>query len=337
MNVSWPSPEYDRQIDLICDKLKGARNIFCIAHPYADGDALGSQLALYHWCLSAGKNCVVLNFDALPEQISWLPGANRCRADLPEDINFDLAFLMETTEARRMGERVEFFKRAATTVHLDHHIGVTGLGTINILEEKASSTCEILYNILERTGIELSRDCREALYVGIMTDTGNFRFNNSTPRAHEVAARLIGNDLVVDDIYKIVYENTNYLRVVIHGTVMARARSFNDGKVVASWLALDDFTRTGAAEVDADGAIRNLSCIKGIEAALLFKEVEGGKIKVSFRSTGQVDVMEISRKFNGGGHRNASGAQIDGSLEEVMHTVVSAVAAALPPGEICNA
>ena len=337
MNVSWPSPAYDRQIDLICEKLDKARNIFCIAHPYSDGDALGSQLALYHWCRSAGKNCVVLNFDPLPEQISWLRGAEVCQNHLPDDVDFDLGFLMETTEARRMGDRIEFFKRAAATVHLDHHIGVSGLGTINILEEKASSTCEILYNILERTGIELSRECREALYVGIMTDTGNFRFNNSTPRAHEVAARLIDNDLVVDDIYKLVYENTNYLRVVIHGTVMARARSHNQGKVVTSWLALDDFTRIGASEVDADGAIRNLSCIKGIEAAILFKEVEGGKVKVSFRSTGRVDVMEVSRKFNGGGHRMASGAQVDGNLEEVMHAVVSAVSDALPAGEMCNA
>ncbi len=337
MNVSWPSPEYDRQIELICEKLEKARNIFCIAHPYSDGDALGSQLALYHWCRAAGKNCVVLNFDPLPEQISWLRGSEVCQDQLPADIDFDLAFLMETTEARRMGDRVEFFKRARETVHLDHHIEVKGLGSINLLDEKASSTCELLYNILERTGVELNRECCEALYVGIMTDTGNFRFNNSTPRAHEIAAQLISQGIIVDDIYKLVYENTNYLRVVIHGMVMARAKSFNAGKVVASWLSLDDFTRIGATEVDADGAIRNLSCIKGIEAALLFKEIEGGKVKVSFRSTGRVDVMEVSRKFNGGGHRMASGAQIDGNLEEVMNAVVSAVAQALPAGDLCNA
>ena len=325
MNVSWPSPDYDRQIDLICEKLDKARNIFCIAHPYSDGDALGSQLALYHWCRAAGKNCIVLNFDPLPEQISWLRGAEVCQNYLPEDVEFDLAFLMETTEARRMGERVEFFKRATTTVHLDHHIGVIGLGSINLLEEKASSTCEILYNILERTGVELNRECREALYVGIMTDTGNFRYNNSTPRSHEVIARLIADDLVVDDIYKKVYEQTSYNRVVMHGMVMARTRRLLDGKIVASWLKLDDFTSIGADEVDADGAIRHISCINGIEVALLFKEIEDNKVKVSFRSTGNVDVMEISRKFKGGGHRNASGAQLDGSIEEVMAQVVAIV------------
>ncbi len=329
MNVSWPSPQYDQQIALICAKLEKARNIFCIAHPYADGDALGSQLALYHYCQTTGKKCICLNFEPLAEQISWLEGADKCQNFLPDDIDFDMGFLMETTDAKRMGDRVNFFPRARETVHLDHHIQVIGLGSINILEEKASSTCEILFNILERTGVELSLACRQALYVGIMTDTGNFRFNNSTPRSHEIAAQLIGKDMVVDEIYKLVYENTNYNRVVIHGTVMARAQSHSNGKLVTSWLALDDFVRIGASEVDSDGAIRSISNIKGIEAAILFKEVEGGLVKISFRSTGRLDVMEISRKFNGGGHRLAAGAQTTGTLTEVMQLVTAELETAL--------
>ncbi|NLF95877.1 MAG: bifunctional oligoribonuclease/PAP phosphatase NrnA [Candidatus Riflebacteria bacterium] len=329
MNVSWPGADYDRQIELICEQLMHARNLFSIAHPFSDGDALGSQLALYHFCQTTGKNCISLNFDPLPDQISWLAGSDRCQNDLPPDMEFDLAFLMETTEARRMGDRVGFFPRARTRVHLDHHVGVVGLGNINLLDEGASSTCEILYNILERTGVKLSRECREALYVGIMTDTGNFRYNNSTPRSHEIVARLIADDLSVDDIYKKVYEHTNYNRVVMHGMVMARTRRLHEGKIVASWLKLEDFTSIGADEVDADGAIRHISCINGIEVALLFKEVEDNKVKVSFRSTGNVDVMEISRQFQGGGHRNASGAQLDGSIEEVMEKVVARVASAM--------
>jgi len=333
MKVCWPSPEYNKQIDLICEKLAAARNIFCIAHPYSDGDALGSQLALYHYCQAAGKNCVCLNFEPLPEQLSWLKGSDQVQNFLPDNIDFDLAFLMETTDARRMGDRVNFFSRAHESVHIDHHIDVTGLGSINILEEKASSTCEILYNILEKTGVELNLACREALYVGIMTDTGNFRFSNSTPRSHEIVARLIGDDLCVDKIFKNVYENTGYKRTVIHGTVMSRAQSLCNGRLIVSWLALDDFKKFDAEEVDADGAIRNIISIKGIEASILFKEVEGGQVKISFRSTGRIDVMEISRKFNGGGHRLASGAQIDGTLEEVMPLVIDAISAVMPAGD----
>lgn len=333
MYFDWPSKEYDQQLEIIANELMRARNLFCIAHPFSDGDALGSQLALYHFCQATGKNCLCLNLDPLPEQISWLEGTESLTAELPAEIDFDLAFLMETTDARRMGERVEHFKRAKTAIHLDHHVNVIGLGGINLLDDKASSTCEILFNVFEKTGQQLSKACCEALYVGIMTDTGNFRFNNSTPRAHQIAARLIEHGLVVDEIYKKVYETTNYNRVVIHGLAMGRTTRHCNGRLVTSWLTLDDFVRTASDEVDADGCIRNLSCIKGIEVAVLFKEVEGGLVKISFRSTGRVDVMEISREFNGGGHRLAAGAQIAGQLDEVMCRIIERVAAVIDCGE----
>jgi phosphoesterase RecJ-like protein len=232
---------------------------------------------------------------------------------------------------------VRFFENAKTTVHLDHHLGVTGLGTINLVDEKASSTCEILYNVLEKMGTPLTLECRQALYVGIMTDTGNFRYNNSTPRCHEIIAKIIQDDLQVDEIYKLVYENTNYHRVVIHGTAMSRTQAFCNNKLVSSWLSLEDFARIGAKEVDGDGCIRNLSSIKGIEAALLFKEMDDGQIKISFRSTGIVDVREISQVFGGGGHRLASGAQVSGPLDEAMEKVLKVVKEKIPGNEACNA
>jgi phosphoesterase RecJ-like protein len=338
MYFTWPGGEYDKQAKIIADKLLDAKNIFCIAHPFADGDALGSELALYHFCKSRGINCLCLNFDPVPEQISWLDGADSLVDELPEDIEFDMGFLMETTDARRMGDRVEFFKRAKTTVHLDHHVQVKGLGDINLLDDKASSTCEILFNVFEKTGYKLDFNCAQAIYVGIMTDTGNFRYNNSTARAHNIVASLIEQQgLLVDEIYKRVYETTNYNRVVIHGLAMSRANLLNNGRLVVSWLSLDDFIRTASKEVDGDGCIRNLSCIKGIQVAVLFKEVEGNKVKISFRSTGKVDVMKISKEFNGGGHKLAAGAQVDGQLDDVMQKIIARVASVLESGDFENA
>ncbi len=324
MKVQWHSPEYDEIINQILEKLDKAQNIFTIAHPYADGDAIGSELALYHYCKAVGKNCVVLNFEPVPEQLSWLEGYDVCTDKLPDNVDFDLAILMETTEARRLGNRVDLFKRAKFTIHIDHHINVDGLGQINLMDEKASSTCEILYNIFEKTGVPLPKACREALYVGIMTDTGNFRYNNSTARAHEVIAKILGNDLIVDDIYKIVYENTNLNRVIIHGLTMMRTKPYYNGKIVASWLKLEDFERFGASEVDADGVIRNISCINGSEIAVLFKENPDNRVKVSLRSYGNIDVMAIAKKFEGGGHILAAGVTVDGSMEEVQNKIIEA-------------
>jgi phosphoesterase RecJ-like protein len=157
-----------------------------------------------------------------------------------------------------------------------------------------------------------------------MTDTGNFRYNNSTSRAHEVISKILGNDLIVDDIYKVVYENTGLNRVVIHGLTMSRTKSDYNGKIVSSWLTLDDFTKYGASEVDADGAIRNISCINGIEIALLFKENPDNRVKVSLRSTGNIDVMAIAKQFEGGGHILAAGVTLKGRMEEVKTKIIEA-------------
>ncbi|HNW36801.1 MAG TPA: DHH family phosphoesterase, partial [Candidatus Ozemobacteraceae bacterium] len=325
MTDTWGTPAYDAKIVQIRERLLGARRLFSIAHPYSDGDALGSQLALYHWCRAAGKECVTLNFDPVPQQISWLPGSETLTDKLP-DGTFDLAFLMETTEASRMGERTRFFKNARSCIHLDHHLDVPGLGEINLLDPSASSTCEILYNIFCGLEVPLNHDIMAALYVGIMTDTGNFRFPGTTPRSHEIAARMIADGLKVAPLFKRVYESNDWRRVVLHGISMERATRHFGGALITSWLTLDDFSRLGATEVDADGSVAPLTTIAGAEVIVMFRELTPKMIKVSFRSTGRVDVQAICKTFGGGGHKLAAGANFENThLQTVMTSVISAV------------
>ncbi|NLM17683.1 MAG: bifunctional oligoribonuclease/PAP phosphatase NrnA [Candidatus Riflebacteria bacterium] len=322
--------EFEELIKQAAEELNKAKTVFAIAHPFADGDALGSQLALWHFCEENDKECLCLNFDPIPEQISWLDGSEYCVDHLPEGKTFDLGFLMETTDASRMGDRVRFFERAAKTIHLDHHVKVKGLADLNILDEKASSTCEILYHVLRATGKPMSKAAAEALYVGIVTDTGNFRHKSTTPAAHHITGKLIEDfDLDTDEIYKKVYDSTNYQRVMLHGLSMSRCRLENDGKIIHSYLKLEDFEKLNANEAEADGAIRNYTNCKGVEVALLFKEVEGGKVKISFRSTGNINVMQIAKKYSGGGHVLAAGATAEGSVESVTKDVIAACCEAL--------
>ncbi|HOY67488.1 MAG TPA: bifunctional oligoribonuclease/PAP phosphatase NrnA [Candidatus Ozemobacteraceae bacterium] len=325
----WGTSAYEAKIARIRDLLTAAKRVFTIAHPYADGDALGSQLGLYHWCRAAGKECVVLNFDPIPPQISWLEGTAALTDCLP-DGEFDLAILMETTEASRMGDRTAFFARARTCVHLDHHLDVPGLGHLNLLDPRASSTCEILYNILEGMNPPFPPEALEALYVGIMTDTGNFRFPSTTPRVHEIAARMIAGGLKVSPIFKRVYETNDWRRVVLHGITMERATRHFGGLLITSWLTLDDFARLGATEIDADGSVTPLTTIAGAEVIVMFREIDAQSVKVSFRSTGRVDVQSISKTFGGGGHRLAAGANFERTgLQTAMTQVITSVGAAL--------
>jgi bifunctional oligoribonuclease and PAP phosphatase NrnA len=329
----WGAPAYDGRLVEIRKLLTQARSVFSLAHPFSDGDALGSQLALHHFCRAAGKRSIPLNFDPLPDQLNWMTGVGDLAADLPPGETFDLAFLMETTEASRMGDRTRFFTRATHCIHLDHHIGVAGLGMVNLIDESASSTCEILYNILAGMGTPLPLTVLESLYVGIMTDTGNFRYSNATPRAHEIAAEMIRAGLAIPDLFRRVYESASLARVAIHGLAMSRTEADCHGRLVWSWLSQDDFVRRQATEVDADGCIRHLCTISGAEIALLFKTTGDGRIKISFRSLGRFDVLELSRRFGGGGHRLAAGAQVTGELADIRDQVISATKAVLqaPP------
>lgn len=332
--LTYGSTGYEQRLALIRERLSAARSVFSIAHPFADGDALGSQMALHHYCLATGKRSFCLNFDPIPDQISWLASGTALVSDLPAGETFDLGFLMETTEASRMGDRIRFFERAGTCIHLDHHVGVPGLGQINFLAPDASSTCEILYNLLEPLWQPISREGLTALYVGIMTDTGNFRYGNTTPRAHHIAASMLETGLLdVASVFERVYEAASLARVTIHGDVMSRVQASMGGKIVHSWLTVDDFVRHGAGETDADGCVRHLCTILGMEVALMFKEQADTTVKVSFRSRGAIDVRAISQVFRGGGHRQAAGAVIPGTLPTVMSDVLAVTERAIQESE----
>ncbi len=325
------TPEYDRKIGLIREALHRATSLVSIAHPFSDGDALGSQLALQHWAEWQGKRCLSLNFDPLPTQISWLPGTETLTDRLPDGETFDLFFLMETTDISRLGEeRARLFARARTRIHLDHHPGLRGLGEINLLDDGASSTCEILYAILKDGDRPLPLTVLEPLYLGIMTDTGNFRYANATPRAHRIAAEMLEAGLVVPPIYKKVYEANSHTRVAIHGRAMARVERAAGGKIVHSWLTTADFTEVGASEVDADGCITHLCSIVDMEVAILFRDLPDGRLKISFRSAGRVDVQAIAKAYGGGGHTLAASSSVEGRpLDEVRREVLERTATAL--------
>ncbi|HNV69345.1 MAG TPA: bifunctional oligoribonuclease/PAP phosphatase NrnA [Candidatus Ozemobacteraceae bacterium] len=305
--------------------LASAHSVLSIGHPDGDGDSIGSQLALHHFCRALGKRSVPLNFDPIAPSISWLAGCGDFAGGLDDGEHFDVIFLMETTDIGRMGDRARFFTRATTRIHLDHHVGVKGLGDLNVLDDEASSTCEILFDLLEGMDHQLTIPSLEALYVGIMTDTGNFRFPNTTLRSHEIAGQMLTRGVEATRLYKLVYEANQVTRILMHGTAMSRVTTRCRGKLQYTWLTREDFTRHGATNVDADGAINPLCTIVGTDVALLFRELESGQIKVSLRSTGRFDVCVVSRTFGGGGHRLAAGVQIAGPLERAIDNLLQVI------------
>jgi phosphoesterase RecJ-like protein len=307
----------------IARRLMAANSVLSMAHPFADGDAIGSQLALHHFCLAHGKTSTVLNFDPIPEPLQWLPGLRDAVGTLNHHDSFDLFFLMETTDRSRMGDRMKLLPHARYSIHIDHHPGVDGLGDLNYHDEKASSTCEMLYEVLQLTGRPLSRETLTCLYVGLITDTGNFRFTNTTPRAHTIAGEIIQQGIDIAGLFKKVYEANPFSKVLIHGLVMSRTRLVQDFPISYSWLKDQDFQDLNATAVDSDGAINHLCTISGVEVAAMFREQGSGDIKISLRSNGQVNVQAVCKQLGGGGHRQAAGAQMSGSLENAIATTIA--------------
>lgn len=318
-------PVRERSLAPIRRMLEQAETVLSIAHPFSDGDALGSQLAMHHFCLSQGKRSFCLNFDPIPDPLQWMPGAKDLVSGVPDGEKYDLAFLMETTDAARMGDRLSLLDSAKNRIHIDHHSGIAGLGDLNYIDPSASSTCEILYDLLLPWRSRLPRETLESLYVGIMTDTGNFRFSNSTKRAHEIAGEIIFSGIDISRIYKQVYESNPYRKIIIHGLAMSRAQRCCNDKIIYSWLDWEDFVRLGAGPVDADGAINQLCTVVGVELAVTFREQPDGRVKVSLRSNGRVDVQKVSKFFGGGGHKAAAGADIPGSITSVRNMILEMV------------
>lgn len=315
----------------IAAELAAVRRLVTIAHPFADGDAIGSQLALANFVTARGGRAVTLNFDPIPAPLAWLPGLMTVADRLPDDFSPDLVVLCETTDPARMGDRTRFFSCAPRSILIDHHPGVRPQATLNLLDPTASSTCELLFEILSRLQDPLPIEVLTCLYVGLMTDTGNFRFANATPRAHEVAARMIAAGVEIAAIHRRVYESNRIPRIRLHGLVMHRLAPRLDGRVVRSFIRAADFGELEATVTDSDGAVNQLCTATGIEAALLLRELGDGQVKASLRSVGVVDVQQVARRFGGGGHAQAASATLSGPLEAVEATVLAALAEVLPP------
>ena len=308
-------PARDRLLTPLRKVLFRADTVLSIAHPNMDGDAIGSQLGLHHWCLANGKKSTVLNFDPAPVSLAWMPGIEDLTDQLPDGQTSDVIFLMETTEASRMGDRVRFFKRARTAIHLDHHPGVTGLGNLNLLDEKASSVCELLFDLLQGMGGAMPRAALECLYLGMMTDTGCFRYRSVNRHVHEIAGYLVELGIDVLKLYKAHYEANPFRRILLHGRAMARAERSPDGRIAFTTITQEDYHQTGAGDNDSDGIAGALMSVTGVEAAVFFRELQGGGVKASFRSSDRIDVQEICKRFGGGGHRQAASVTLGTDLE----------------------
>lgn len=296
---------------------------FCVvSHESPDGDALGSMLGAA-LCLRALGKDVVMHLAgslALPMEYHFLPLAEVLR-EPPSDIAERVLLAVDCANARRIGPDPAVLDRSALVVNVDHHHDNTRFGAVNLVVADASSSAEIVGELVEALGVTYTAPIAQALYVGLVTDTGRFQYANTTPKALRFAARLAEAGAEPNVIFRQVYETVPFAKLKLLGRALERARLFENGRVLIAQLLHSDFGDTGAVDPYADGVIDLLRQTEGTELVALVREPlerSGAARRISLRSTNDaVDVSAIARRQGGGGHRMAAGFSSDASFDEI--------------------
>jgi phosphoesterase RecJ-like protein len=295
-------------------------------HVNPDGDALGSELALYSFLKDLGKQVKIFNTDTAPKNYRFLPF---CDAILPakafQDDFPEILVVLDASVLNRIGEYLSHtLIPTKATINIDHHTTAEHFGDYNLVETHASSTSEIIYRLIQHHGTPIGKERALCLYTGIMFDTGCFRYSNSTPTAHHVAAELIQEGIAVDEVYRAIYESLPIGTLLLLGEVFQTLGTTPDGKIGWLYATQEMFRKTGTTRDDVDGFINHIRSIDTVEVAILVSEQKNGESKASLRSKSSVDVGEIAAVFGGGGHQRAAGCEIDAPCEEAIAQLVAA-------------
>jgi phosphoesterase RecJ-like protein len=306
----------------INDAIANAGTFLITTHENPDGDAVGSSLALAGYLLTLGKDVTVHFCDQVPDLYAFLPLADTVQQTLPVR-DFDVCFVLDVGEFRRAGKQVVSCTSIGSIINIDHHLSCENFGDFNLIDSTAAATGVLIYRILAAAGHQMSYDVAVCLYTALITDTGSFRYSNSNPEAFAIAGELISCGVNAWDIAEKLYESQPRKRLELLSMVLPTLSFSRKGDVASVTVTLDMYAKTGAGSELTDGFINYPRSIRGVEVAILFRELKPGSWKVGFRSKGKVDVAALSAAFGGGGHHNAAGCNLDGELDDVKRLLFS--------------
>ncbi len=320
----------DSDYEEIAKLLAAGRRFLFTGHRNPDGDALGSALGLALALEARGKEARVVMRDTWSSAYSKLPAIGRVEVaeTLPGDwpSGWDALFTMECPEAERAGWPNLL---AGKVVNIDHHPGNTRYGALNLVDIPAAATGEIVADLLDLLGWPLTADIATNLWVSLVTDTGSFRYSNTTPKALALGARLVAEGAQPGPVNEFLFEAAPLSSIRLEALVLGTLELHAGGAVAIVELPRRFFAESGAKEADTEGLVNRARGIEGVRAAALLREGEDGEIRCSLRSKGVVDIRRVAVLHEGGGHPNASGCRMPGTLASAKATLVPELAAAV--------
>lgn len=313
--------------DEIIDVINSFSSFLVTSHARPDGDALGSELAMYHVLHDMGKDVVVYNKDKTPAVYEFLPGSKNITHSLDSVSGFDVAVVLDCSDLARVGDEENRIGSIKRIVNIDHHVSVGTFSDLLLVDSTASSTGEIIYRLLKHMGVTITKEIATNIYAAIMTDTGSFCYSNTGVETFRVAADLVANGADSRHIAKNIYETKPVIQIRLMRDVLNTLEFYEGGKVGSVYVTQEMLLKEGALPEHTEGFVDIVRSIEGVAIALFYYETSPNRFKVSLRSKGSEDVEKIAGRLGGGGHVNASACRVEGDITAAREKVLGAIKA----------
>jgi len=310
-------------IATIAQELKNNERFLLATHVNPDGDAIGSLGALALVLEGMGKQVVAYCQDEVPEFLRFLPYADRIVREISGLDRFEVAVVLDCGAFDRIGSAVEVLQHVGKIIHIDHHSSSGDFGQLNLVRPECSSTAEILYEIFQAIPVSLTPEVAENIYTAILTDTGSFRFANTTARTLAIAAEMVSLGVAPEKVAGEIYDSMSPERIELLARSLNTLTLRSNGRVAAMHVSRRMLEETGTSFIDTDGFVNYPRAISTAEIAIFFRELDADEVNVSLRSRSGHDVAEFARIHGGGGHHNAAAFRLGGSLSEVVEKVLT--------------
>ncbi len=303
--------------------IKKLNKFFISAHINPEGDSIGSQIALASLLRRIGKDAVILNESPVPHVLRFMSGTENILKEMPSNFKFEAAIILDCPDLSRVGNVSEYIGSDKIVINIDHHISNENFGKYNWVNAECSSVGEMIFGLFKAFKLKIEYDEAVAIYTAIMTDTGSFKYTNTSPGTHRIAAELIDAGVRPYEIYGRIYETSSIQDTNLLSEALQTLKVSDDGKVAWLWVTKAMLKKTKASLEGTEELINFARSIDGVEVAVLFRETgTNDRIKVSFRSKGKIDVNKLASYFSGGGHVTASGCSVNGKLQDVEKKVL---------------
>lgn len=311
-----------KEMPAIIKVLKEKNSFLITSHIHPDGDSIGASLALACALERMGKRVEIILEDSVPKLYQFLPGVERIKkvSKIDAPLSFEVACILDCHTEKRIGSAANLIKGIDLKITIDHHPDEGGMARINLVSPSASSACELIFEIIRNLRIEITLELALCLYTGLATDTGFFQFVNTTSRAHEVAAYLVQAGVIPCEVVSKLNEIKDLSWLRLFSSVLGSLKI--EGEIALIKLSKRAMGKAERREIETEEITQILFQARGVKLALLLRELENGKTKLSARSKPPVRTKELCELFGGGGHPQAAGAILDLELKEAEEAIL---------------